>query len=179
MKLLVSIVCLLGFLSIAQAHHVSDHVVDDVLLTKGHARVVASQSGASIELELYTPVVNILSFDNEPSNQEQQNELDAALNWLGDANNLFTFPQEAECIAVVAEVNSSLDSGAGIPENSKHHEFDGYYILECAVPEKLEYLSVTLFKQYPAFKEIFTKVQGEKKVKRAKLTSEDTKLMFK
>ncbi len=177
MKTVVFLIGAAGLLtSIAYAHHVSDHVVDDVELTKGHARLVVSRSGPSIEIELYTPTINILSFDAEPENDEQRTELDRAIAWLGDANKVFTLSNDAVCAPVVAELNSSIIDGSGISDNSKFHEFDGYYIFECKNAEKLDQITVELFDAYPSHKEVFTKVQGQGETKRGKLLPADTVL---
>ncbi len=177
MKTVVSIVGVLGLItSVAYAHHVSDHVVDDIELTKGHARLIVSRSGPSIEIELYTPTINVLSFDAEPENEAQRVELDQALAWLGDANKVFSLSDDASCAPVVTELNSSIIDGSGIPDNSKFHEFDGYYIFECKNAEKLDQIKVELFDAYPAHKEVFTKVQGQGKTKRGKLLPASTVL---
>ncbi|NOX26903.1 MAG: DUF2796 domain-containing protein [Gammaproteobacteria bacterium] len=177
-KPLVSILAFTSLVlsNVSVAHHVSDHKVDDILLTKGHARVIVSVSGSSVEVELYIPTVNMVSFEGEPSDSAQQAEFDSASTWLAEANNALTFSAEAECVAVVSEVNISNIDGKAKADNAALAEFDAYYIFECAKPEELGQVTVNLFEHYPTHKEIFSKRQGIGKTKRGKLSPAENKI---
>lgn len=168
----------LCFSSQLLAHHVAGHKVDDMPLTKGHARLVMSLSGSNLEIELYTPTINILDFDGKPGSDQEQSALDDALAWLNSANEVFTLPKAAACVAIVSEINSSIIDGKGKSANAKLPEFDGYYVMECEKPSELDQIKVNLFGKYPAIKEIFSKVQGAGKTKRDKLTPANDNLML-
>ncbi len=175
-KQLVSIFSLffLCMASAAMADHVSDDKVDDILLTKGHARMIVFVSGSSIEIEFYTPTINILTFEGMPGNELQQAEFDEAVTWLTEADNVLTVADVAKCTAVVAEVNSSIIDSKTKTDKAKLVEFDAYYVLECQEPSELDQITINLFEKYPAVKEIFTKRQGVGKIKRGKLSSTNT-----
>jgi len=161
----------LVFSSASIAHHVSDHKVDAIVLSKGHARIIISVSGSSIEAELYTPMVNVLGFVGKPSNDVEQAEFDAASTWFSQASNVFTFAEAAQCVAIVAEVNTSNIDGQAKADNAKLAEFDVYYVWECKNSAALNQIEVNLFEQYPAHKEIFSKRQGVGEIKRDKLVA--------
>jgi hypothetical protein len=161
-----------AFSSVSMAHHVSEHKYDDILLTKGHARLNILVSGPSVEIELYTPTVNMVSFEGGPGSEKQQAEFDAATTWLADINNLFKFDDAAECVAVVAEINTVNIGESDKADNAKLAEFDAYYVLECTKPEERNKVTVNLFDGYVTHKEIFTKRQGVGKTKYVKLTPE-------
>ncbi len=175
-KQLVSIFALFSLCvaNVTMADHVSDDKVDDILLTKGHARMVVSVSGNNIEIELYTPSTNVLNFSGVPSNESQQAELDEAVAWLTEVDNVLTLVDAAKCTAVVAEVNSSIIKDKTKTNNVESFEFDAYYVLQCEEPSELDQITINLFEKYPAVKEIFTKRQGVGKIKRGKLSSTNT-----
>ncbi|MBL4852327.1 MAG: DUF2796 domain-containing protein [Gammaproteobacteria bacterium] len=162
--------------SVAMADHVSDDKVDDILLTKGHARMIVFVSGSSIEIEFYTPTINMLNFEGMPSNEFQQAEFDEAVAWLAEVDNVLTLADVAKCTAVVAEVNSSIVDSKAKVDNTKHVEFDAYYVLQCQELSELDDITVNLFAKYPAVKEIFTKKQGIGKMKRGKLSSTNSSI---
>ena len=168
----------LCFSSQLLAHHVAGHKIDDMPLTKGHARIVVALSGSSLEIELYTPTINVLGFAGKPDNKEKKKTLDDALAWLNNANHVFSLPEAAGCTAVVGEINSPIIDGKGKSDNTKLPEFDGYYVLECETPSKLNQIKVNLFSKYPTIKEVFSKIQDSGKTKRVKLTPATDILML-
>jgi len=177
-KQLVSIFLLfsLCITSAAMADHVSDDEVDDILLTKGHARMIVSVSGSSVEIELYTPTINVLAFEGMPGNESQQAEFDETVAWLTEADNVFTVADAAKCTVIVAEVNFSIIDGKAQADKAKLVEFDAYYVLECQEPSELDQITINLFEKYSAVKEIFTKRQSTGKIKRGKLSSTNTSI---
>ncbi len=177
-KLVLTFACA-AFSSLSMAHHVSGHEYDDILLTKGHARLNILVSGSSVEIELYTPMVNIVSFEGGPSSEEQHTEIETVKSWLAEFNNVFKLDAVAECVAVVAEINTANIDESNKVDNAKLAEFDAYYVLECANFEERNELVVKLFSDYPIHKEIFTKRQGVGKTKYSKLTPKDNSMELK
>ncbi|MBN4073733.1 DUF2796 domain-containing protein [bacterium AH-315-E07] len=165
MKHLISISALLVvcFSAPLMAHHVSNHQDDQVeaeTSQPGHGRMTVAAVAGSVEIEMYTQTANVLGFEGAPKNAEQKTVLTDAIAWLSKAENVFEFPADANCNAIVAEINSVIVDGKTKAGDKKSPEFDGYYVFDCGDASKLDEIKVKIFNQYKSFEEIQVKRVG-------------------
>jgi len=125
--------------------------------------IAAEDSAVYIELE--GPAMNFVGFEHRPHTDEQQAQIDAAVEGL-KAGRLFTFNDATECSLTAADARHSLEEDedghedhddhddhdeehAEDSEAAIHSEFIAEYTFECRKAGELEIVKVSLFEQFP------------------------------
>jgi hypothetical protein len=150
--------------------------------------------GKTVEIELVSPLANIISFEHAPETDTQKQEVRDMAAVMRKADSLFVLPAQAECRLEKVSLESGVieddllfPSGSGHTENAHgkreghahdDHE-DGHSNLEaeivflCGHPEKLSDMRVDLFRVFPNLREVEVRMVTPAGQKAAELTSED------
>lgn len=174
----------------ALAHEAHEH---------GVAHMNVSVDGRTVEIELETPLANVISFEHAPETEAQKQEVRAMAALLHKADNLFILPAEAQCrlnkVSLESEVlNDGLLSPAGsphaetadkkehAPDGDEHGEAHGDLDMEvsfvCSNPEKLNSLRVDLFRVFPNLREVEVQMVTPKGQSAAELIPESNMLRW-
>lgn len=187
---LLAVVGLLVFGTPALAHEAHVH---------GTAHMNVTVEGQEVEIELETPLANVLSFEHAPETEAQKEEVRAMVARLHKADSLFILPADAQCVlknvslesevlneellspAAVRHVESSSQQGHA-PEKDKpgegHADLDMDVSFVCRNPEKLNSLRVDLFRVFPNLHEVEVQMVTSKGQSAAELTPESNTLRW-
>ncbi len=77
--------------------------------------------GELVALEFVSPAVNIVGFEHAPSNEQQQQTVDAAMEMLHEGDKMFMFPDEAGCRLETADVHTSMETDHDDEEHEEEH----------------------------------------------------------
>ncbi|MDR1976780.1 MAG: DUF2796 domain-containing protein [Campylobacteraceae bacterium] len=152
----------------------------------GVANLNIALEGQELEIELETPLANILSYEHAPQNAVQEREASYVVVILRAADRIFGFPSKAECklqsVSLESEAIGEKILGAKARsdhddhDHEKHadhdehadHEHEGHadldaeFVFNCKNPKALTTIEVNLFKVFPNLKKIEAKVATEK-----------------
>lgn len=132
----------------------------------GSARLTLTQDGASVEIELASPLHNVVGFEHAPGNAAQQAALDTAADALRQSDNTVVLLTAAQCslegVALEMPFNErEHDHHATAPahDEPEHDEGDHAdlrvaYRFSCARPEALTEATVTAFDTFPGMERI-------------------------
>jgi hypothetical protein len=178
-KMLVAavVVSVLGLAASAFAHEAHVH---------GLARMNLLVEGQKVEIELATPLANLVSFEHEPETDAQRKEVRDMAAVMRKADALFVLPAEARCRlqevslesdAVSRELLSREGADHGRGHNAGHssgeHGHGGLTAeisFMCSNPEKLNSISVGMFGAFPGTQKIEVQVVTPKGQSAAVLT---------
>ena len=169
----------------------------------GHAYMNVSVEGKKVEIELVSPLANVISFEHAPETDAQKKEVRDMAAVMRKAETLFLLPAEAGCQVVEVSLESSvidddlLASGEAGKTHAHHeghkHEAEehdghdhghGHADLEvevsfmCRHPEKLRGVTVDLFRAFPNLHEIEVQMVTPGGQKAAELTPESNTLRW-
>jgi hypothetical protein len=195
-KLFLLFFCSLVFTAVAAyAHGPHEH---------GVAHMNIAVEGGLVEIELETPLANVLSFEHAPETEAQKAEARNMALILHRAEELFLFPLAARC----RSVEVSLESGALSPEllappasgekalpaasagqvageehedeedEEGHADLDADFTFRCENPAALNSLEVGLFGKFPGFDEIEAQLVTDKGQKAAELIPGERRLCW-
>lgn len=109
-------------------------------------------------LDLSLPAMNVVGFEHAVSNQVERDQVAAAANLLKHGMQLFTPSPEAQCELVDVLVESSLFEQDEHQAAEEHADFDVSYEFNCAQPEQLTALSISLFRNFAGTHHLRTQV---------------------
>lgn len=166
----------------------------------GHAKLMIAVEHEEVAIELHSPAINIVGFEHVASSHQDKEKLELAENQLQQANTLFSFNQEADCVLEHVKVSSALLEHHDEKENShdkehhhksndthqkehdeneeSHSEFEVSYHYECSSTEALKTLTVSLFEYFPSFEEIEVQLISSSEQKLVELDSSNTVIEF-
>lgn len=141
-----------------------------------------------VYIEMISPAFNIVGFEHQPQDPEQEAVVQEALDILQAGADLFSFPEAAECSLSEANVETERDEAdhtdhsptdPHAEEQGKaevHSEFVGTYRFDCQQPEQLDQVQVNLFTPFPGIEEIEMQISTETQQTSVELTPEETTL---
>jgi hypothetical protein len=110
--------------------------------------------GNVVEIELESPVANIVGFEHAPKDAAERATLDRAVATLKDGERLFGFPAAAGCRLTESSVSSSLlgeaPAGEADHEHETHADLEADYRFECGDAARIGPVDVRLFEAFPA-----------------------------
>ena len=158
----------------AYAHEAHEH---------GLAHMNLVVEGQTVEIELITPLANVISFEYAPETEAQKKEVRDMAAVIRKADALFIPSVAAQCqMADVFLESGVIDdallspAGAGHAEKAHEHD-DGHGDLEvevsfiCRQPEKLNSVAVELFRAFPDLHEVEVRMVTPKGQGAAELTA--------
>jgi hypothetical protein len=178
LKLVIVAGTFLVFGNFAFAHEAHEH---------GVARMDLALEGQKVEITLETPLANVLSFEHAPETEAQKKEVHAVAAVMQKAESLFIFPVEAQCRVEEVSLKSEAIEHTLLAPNApvhkeKNHSDEKNHAKEmhadldvevsflCSRPEKIDSVTVDLFRAFPNLREIEVRMVTRKGQKAAELT---------
>jgi hypothetical protein len=162
-----------------RAHEPGAHV-------HGAAAMNLALYGQNVDIELETPLDNVLSFEHTPKSDSEKQEAQKMAATLRRAEALFLFPAAAACElkevsleseAISAELLSGKSGGAGAAEEFEGHaDLDADFSFVCRNPQAITRIEVALFKYFPRLNEIEVQLVTPAGQKSAELTGQNNVL---
>jgi hypothetical protein len=112
----------------------------------GQLNVAVEQNQLMLDLSL--PAMNVVGFEHAVTDQVERDQVTAAADLLKQGMQLFTPSPAAKCELVDAQVESSLFAQGENQPVEEHADFDVSYEFNCAQPEQLKALTLSLFKNF-------------------------------
>lgn len=170
----VFVASLLGLSTITAFAFERDHEAHE----HGHAQLMIVQEKNELQLRLISPAMNIVGFEHQASTAAQRHEIEEAKQTLMQPAVLLTLNEEAACVLEHAGVASSLLTEQSAHHEDEHHEdehheeghhdsehagevhseFVAEYHFECAKPERLSGIDLSLFGVFPGIEELDVQV---------------------
>ena len=155
----------------------------------GEAVLSVAIDGQQLLIELESPAMNIVGFEHEPNNAQQEQAITTAKASLGEVEQLFVLPAGAGCVLASSEVEWSLEDDhddhddehhESEAHDDEHHESEGHddahhdehdedethssfhaqYAFNCSSPSALDTIGMGLFEMFPATEEIEAQFVG-------------------
>jgi hypothetical protein len=153
----------------------------------GVARMNLAVEGRKVEIELETPLADVLSFEHAPETDAQKKETRDMAAVMRKADGLFIFPAEAQCrVEKVSLESEAIRDELLAPKTSGHTEkthdgdkkdggkshadLDVEISFLCRHPEKLNSVTVNLFSAFPSLREVEVQMVTPKGQKAAEAT---------
>jgi len=180
--------------SLVWAHEPGAHI-------HGRAALEIAIDGAAVQINLNSPLNNLLGFERAPENEKERQAVKAMALKFNQADSLFVFTPAAQCRAASVNLTSPVlspdllapasDSGKSADGNTgknggtvktvpagTHAELEATWHFQCAVPQALQGLKVRLFQLFPGLQRLDAAVAGPKGQSSAKLSPESTRLKW-
>ncbi|MDR1243498.1 MAG: DUF2796 domain-containing protein [Deltaproteobacteria bacterium] len=147
----------------------------------GAAAMNLALDGPNVDIELETPLDNVLSFEYTPKTAEEKREVQTMAETLRRAEALFLFPAAAGCElkevsleseAISEELLSGKDGGDTVNFEG-HADLDADFSFVCRNPQAITRIEVALFKYFPRLNEIEVQMVTPAGQKSAELTGRD------
>lgn len=145
--------------------------------------------GNELEIELELPGVDVVGFEHEAETAEDKAAIENGLKTLRMADTLFTLPAAAKCSLESAEAEAehmeeehgdhksgSHGHGHSDEEKEEHAGFEAHYHFDCAAPDALDSVTVTLFDVFPSLESIHARTVTPGGQGAATLTSDARRL---
>ena len=149
----------------------------------GEAVMNIAIDGATVAVELDSPLFNFTGFEHDAETQEDKQTLQQTIAGLQNADQLLLLPMAANCALKNADVE--LGSESGHEEHHEHedeehhgkhaeHEHDEHeqgenhqdihaaYVFSCAKPEAINKVGFAFFKQFPELQAIRVNLISDK-----------------
>lgn len=179
-----------GFALAVEHDHDHDHAHHDSLSAHQHgaAELDAALDGATLEIELRSPAMNLVGFEHAPSSEADTRKLADARKQLEQPNGLFGLPAAAACTLAVTELESPLFEGEAHDHDEEHEhdedrehqhsEMHAHYHFDCATPQALQALDLQgVFKAFPGTRKIQAQLIGPKGRRGAQLDVDPPRAM--
>jgi hypothetical protein len=137
----------------------------------GSGQLNVAVEDQQLMVELSMPAMNVVGFEHAPDNASEQQQVEKAATLLKDGTLLFAPSPAGACKLVDVVVESALlqqghehkADNAGHEqehqhEGGEHADFDVSYEFNCAHPEQLSELTLSLFRSFPATQHLRTQV---------------------
>lgn len=123
--------------------------------------------GATLVLQLESPLDSVLGFEHQPRTPEQRQAVEQMLKRLRDGAALFSPNAQGGCRFEGAEIESALIAAPGTPASDKsdkaeHLDVDATYRFRCTATPALSQLTHQLFATFPRIQRIEAQVATPK-----------------
>ena len=148
----------------ASAHEPGAHV-------HGAAELRVTVDGNELDIELESPLDNVLGFEHAPRTDKERGAVRAMALKLRQAQNLFEPTAAAQCTLSSVQLESAAlapellgEPKPAQPEAKKdedgHADLDASFGWRCAAPEKLTGMDVRLMQAFPGLRKLTVQVVG-------------------
>lgn len=172
----------------------------------GRAALEIAIDGAMVQINLNSPLDNLLRFEHAPRNEKERQTVKAMASKFNQADSFFIFTPAARCrvesthlaspvlspdlLATASQAGKSADKNAGknsgasetSPSASSatdgHAELEATWQYQCAKPQALQGVEVRLFQMFPRLQRLDAAVAGPKGQSSAKLSPESPRLKW-
>jgi len=140
----------------------------------GVGKLDVAIDGSQVILHLDTPLMNLLGFEHAAKSTKDRQAAQQMVRQLRDAGKIFVTTPAAECRpASVKLVSAALDpillgeaaapAATDKPAEPGHADLDADFVFQCAHPDRLQSIDVTLFAQFKGFQKIDVQMVTPKK----------------
>lgn len=144
----------------------------------GAAELTVAIDGGAVEIELHSPLDNLVGFEHAPRNERQRRAIASMKEKFGNAGALFVPNAEAQCTAQPATLDSPVLESAKKPPAGKaghshghgHAALDAAITFHCKNPQALKYIDVELFAAFPSMKRLQVQLVTPTRQQAASLT---------
>lgn len=172
----------------------------------GRAALEVAIDGAGVQINLNSPLDNLLGFERAPQNKKELQAVELMALKLQQAENLFIFTSAAQCRVQSTNLSSSLlspdlltppfNSGKSADKNTDknssasrapsvsatladaHGELEATWHFQCVQPQALQGLEVRLFKVFPGLQRLDAAVAAPRGQSSARLSPQSTRLKW-
>lgn len=170
----------------------------------GRAALEIAIDGATVQVNLNSPLDNLLRFEHAPRNEKERQAVKAMASKFNRADSLFIFTPAAQCRVESTDLASPVlspdllapasDSGKSADKNTgknggpsgtapstaadMHAELEATWQFQCAQPQALRGVDVRLFQMFPGLRRLDAAVAGPKGQSSAKLSPESSRLKW-
>ncbi|MCV6614116.1 MAG: DUF2796 domain-containing protein [Cellvibrionaceae bacterium] len=155
-----------GGLSSAGGHH--DHQQHGAHV-HGSAELQLVQEAQRLQLSLRSPLANLVSFAHPPQSDAERAELAAAEATLKQPQQVFNL-RGGQC--QVTAIEDNFKQLFNKSNSDGHWDISVSYQLQCAQPERLQTVTIELFKQFSGIEKINSQWLSEQAQGAATLTAE-------
>ncbi|MDR1349902.1 MAG: DUF2796 domain-containing protein [Zoogloeaceae bacterium] len=152
----------------------------------GVARLDVAIEGATLSLQLESPLDNLLGFEHAPANQAEEDQVKRMSAKLRAADRLFAPTSAAGCKPEKVTLESSALDAELLGETGDEHETDAHehedeaghadldalWQFHCARPEALQSVEIRLFRDFSGLRELEVQAVTPKGQRGATLTPE-------
>lgn len=173
----------------------------------GRAALEIAIDGAAVQVNLKSPLDNLLGFEHAPRNEKERQAVKAMASKFNQADSLFIFTPAARCrlestdltspvlsadlLAPASDSGKSADKSSGknngvseiSPSGSSvaadaHAELEATWQFQCAQPQALQGVDVRLFQMFPGLRRLDAAIAGPKRQSSTKLSPESPRLKW-
>ncbi|QOC22616.1 DUF2796 domain-containing protein [Wenzhouxiangella sp. AB-CW3] len=149
----------------------------------GQATGTLAKDSGRLNLSLVVPGMNLVGFEHAPRDEAQRGRLSEVQHFL-ESGTWLAFHPHGECRIEQLELAAPGFGAAdaydhGDDHDHNHHEHAEFHLeldITCEQPERLEWLELKLFEDYPANEEIRMDVLTETHAERLRLTASDARI---
>ncbi len=175
-----------GFVQAADHHgHDHDHSHESLGAHEhGAAELDAALDGATLEIELRSPAMNLVGFEHAPRSGADKRRIENAREQLAQPDRLFGLTPAAGCTLAETELKSPLfqaghEHGHDEHHGNQHSEIHVHYHFDCATPQALTGLDLQgLFKTFPGTEKIQAQLIGPSGQRGAQLSAKQPRADF-
>jgi hypothetical protein len=185
---LIAVIPSLIGVPIASAHEPTAHV-------HGRATLEVAIEGGSVQISLDSPLDSLLGFERAPRTEKERQSVREMSLKLRQSDHAFVFPPQSQCRLESVQLESAVieqsllaagsDSNA-VKDRDKslvnspdvHSELSATWHFQCAAPESLQGVKVSLFQYFPSLKRIDAAVVGPKGQSRTRLSPKSNQLKW-
>jgi Protein of unknown function (DUF2796) len=126
----------------------------------GSATLDIALEGATLEIALHSPAINVIGFEHEPRSPQEKGALAQANRVFGTPQGLFLMPARAACASTRVSLTPITYERDGDDEKpgAPHADYDVTYQFNCAHADQLDWVEVKLFGQMKGMRKITASV---------------------
>ena len=159
----------------------------------GAATLHVAIDGDRLQLELSSPLDNLVGFERAPRNDKENAAVRRMAERLREPERLFVTTPDARCTRASVELDSPVLEKTISPQRAQraqetnpskstgaagHASLEAVFVFRCEQPAKLSGLDVKLFEVFPHLKRLDVQVAGAKKQSSGKLTPRNPRLSW-
>jgi hypothetical protein len=148
----------------------------------GNATLQIAVDGPTVQLDLDSPLDNLLGFEHAPRSSKEKQAAQAMADTLRRPAALFILTPAAQCtpasVQLTAPVLNLGTPEAGAAQDGDHADLEAGFAFNCRVPSALKDIEVKLFDAFPGIHRLDTQVAGPRGQAAAKLTTKQRRLSW-
>lgn len=148
----------------------------------GNATLQIAVDGSTVQLDLDTPLDNLLGFEHAPRSSKEKQAAQAMAATLRHPEALFVLTPAAQCtpgsVQLTAPVLNLGTPEADTAKDGDHAELEAVISFNCRVPSALKDIEVKLFDAFPGIRQLHTQLAGPRGQAAAKLTTNQRRLSW-
>lgn len=158
-------------------HHHHAHAHQEEAHVHGLAELHIAIEGNALLMQLHTPAYNLIGFEHQPTTESEKQQLAQAVAMLNAIDTLFGLPADAGCVVQSTIIQSSLLETQA-HAHGEHADFSAEYSLNCASPDALTHLDLSLTEHFPLMETIVVQSVSPAGQSRVELSAKQQRVTF-